>query len=344
MEGRETRGPPNPALPYREDCWSEGETSALVEAWGDRYLELNRGNLRQKHWQEVADAVNSRRGAAVGAGAGGGGGGGGGGGRRPPRTDVQCKNRIDTLKKKYKVEKARIADSAGALHSPWPFYARLDALIGSSTPPAAPHSSASASASVAPKKPSSSSPPFALPLPFHRKGSPLPAATAAAAAARPAEKRPAPSPSTTAAVATALPVDESFFRKAAAAAAAAAADDDEDEESGSSSRSLSSRSKLGKRRRGRERDDGDGIRELARAIERFAEIYERVEGAKQRQMMELEKQRMEFAKGLEFQRMQIFVDSQVQLEKIKRSKRADAGEPIRSVAALHFLSTPRFFG
>ncbi|XP_020105844.1 trihelix transcription factor ASIL2-like [Ananas comosus] len=303
MEGRETRGPPNPALPYREDCWSEGETSALVEAWGDRYLELNRGNLRQKHWQEVADAVNSRRGAAVSAGAGG--GGGGGGGRRPPRTDVQCKNRIDTLKKKYKVEKARIADSAGALHSPWPFYARLDALIGSSTPPAAPHSSASASASAsaAPKKPSSS-PPFALPLPFHRKG----------------------------------------FRKAAAAAAAAAADDDEDEESGSSSRSLSSRSKLGKRRRGRERDDGDGIRELARAIERFAEIYERVEGAKQRQMMELEKQRMEFAKGLEFQRMQIFVDSQVQLEKIKRSKRADAGEPIRSVAALHFLSTPRFFG
>ncbi|XP_038987547.1 trihelix transcription factor ASIL2-like [Phoenix dactylifera] len=283
MDGRETAlsRPPNPALPYREDCWSEGETSALVEAWGDRYLELNRGNLRQKHWQEVADAVNSRCSASAS--------------RRPPRTDVQCKNRIDTLKKKYKIEKARIA-SDGAATSQWAFYDRLDALIGSSVPA---------------KKPS---PPLALPLPYHRKGSPLPAATAAAAAAaasRPAEKRPV----------AALAVDDpSFFRRAAAAAAAESADDEEEEDSGSSARS-SSRS--GRGSRGAREGKGDGIRQLARAITRFAEIYERVERAKQRQMMELEKQRMEFAKGLEFQRMQSFVDSQVQLEKIKRAKRAD---------------------
>ncbi|GJN15206.1 hypothetical protein PR202_gb02100 [Eleusine coracana subsp. coracana] len=56
--------PPNPNLPYREDCWSDGETAALVSAWGTRYIDLNRGNLRQKQWQEVADAVNSRRGAS----------------------------------------------------------------------------------------------------------------------------------------------------------------------------------------------------------------------------------------------------------------------------------------
>ncbi|KAG1367916.1 trihelix transcription factor ASIL1 [Cocos nucifera] len=281
MDGRETAPsrPPNPALPYREDCWSEGETSALVEAWGDHYLELNRGNLRQKHWQEVADAVNSRRGASAS--------------RRPPRTDVQCKNRIDTLKKKYKIEKARVASSDGVATSQWAFYERLDALIGSSVPA---------------KKPS---PPLALPLPYHRKGSPVPAT---AAASRPADKRPV----------AALAVDDpSFFRRAAAAAAAASAeDDDEEEDSGSSARS-SSRS--GRGWRGAREGNGDGIRQLARAITRFAEIYERVERAKQRQMMELEKQRMEFAKGLEFQRMQIFVDSQVQLEKIKRAKRADSG-------------------
>ncbi|XP_010924609.2 trihelix transcription factor ENAP1 isoform X1 [Elaeis guineensis] len=275
MDGRETAPsrPPNPALPYREDCWSEGETSALVEAWGDHYLELNRGNLRQKHWQEVADAVNSRRGASAS--------------RRPPRTDVQCKNRIDTLKKKYKIEKARISSSDGGATSQWTFYERLDALIGSAAPA---------------KKPS---PPLALPLPYHRKGSPLPAA---AAAFRPADKRPV----------AALAVDDpSFFRRAAAAAAAESAEDEEEEDSGSSSRS-------GRGWRGAREGNGDGIRQLARAITRFAEIYERVERAKQRQMMELEKQRMEFAKGLEFQRMQIFVDSQVQLEKIKRAKRADS--------------------
>ncbi|XP_074585655.1 trihelix transcription factor ENAP2-like [Curcuma longa] len=279
MEGREvdTTKPPNPALPYREDCWSEGETSVLVDAWGDRYLELNRGNLRQKHWQEVADAVNSRS-----------------SGRRPARTDVQCKNRIDTLKKKYKVEKARISYGG---ESQWPFFFRLDVLIGSSPP--------------ATKTPSS--PPLALPLPFHRKGALLPAATAV----RPPEpkgKRPA---------ATALAVDNPILRRAVAAAEAAAEDIKDEADVGSESPSRSS-SRSGRGwKKGKEGEE-NGIRELARAISRFAEIYERVEGSKQRQMLELEKQRMEFTKTLEFQKMQLIVDTQVQIAKIKRAKRSGA--------------------
>ncbi|PKA64454.1 hypothetical protein AXF42_Ash007199 [Apostasia shenzhenica] len=294
MEGR----PPNPAMPYREDCWSEGETSMLIDAWGDRYLELNRGNLRQKQWQEVADAVNARP----------------GGGRRPPRTHVQCKNRIDTLKKKYKNEKGKISD--GALASQWPFYSRLDMLVGSSVPA---------------KKPPSS-PPLALPLPSHRKGLHLPAAAAAAAAAavRPVD----PLPKENRPSAGAILADDSFFRKnySVAAAAAAAAADGESGSSSRSSRSSMERSRSSRERPGRgcrkrgEGHDGDGIRDLARAIERFAEIYEKVEADKQREMIELEKQRMEFIKGLEFQRMQMFVDTQVQLEKIKRARRSDDGE------------------
>ncbi|KAJ3705832.1 hypothetical protein LUZ61_009537 [Rhynchospora tenuis] len=90
----------------REDCWSEGATSVLIDAWGERYLELSRGNLRQKHWQEVADAVTSREGYT-----------------KAPKSDVQCKNRIDTLKKKYKVEKSKVASN-------WPFFGRLDLLLG----------------------------------------------------------------------------------------------------------------------------------------------------------------------------------------------------------------------
>ncbi|KAG0454750.1 hypothetical protein HPP92_023700 [Vanilla planifolia] len=312
MEGRDSAParPPNPAMPYREDCWSEGETSMLIDAWGDRYLDLNRGNLRQKQWQEVAAAVNARP----------------GGGRRPPRTDVQCKNRIDTLKKKYKIEKTKISD--GTVSSQWPFYSRLDMLVGSSisakkTPP---------------------SPPLALPLPSHRKGLPLPAAAAAAAAAavRPVDPLPVREKRQ-----SALPVDDPFFRRnfTAAAAAAAAAADGHSGSSSRSSRSSMERSKSSRERsargwrRKREETEGDGIRELARSIERLAEIYEKVEGDKQRQMMELEKQRMEFIKGLEFQRMQMFVDTQVQLEKIKRTRRAEAGE-IGPSAVLPFLLHP----
>ncbi|KAL5997863.1 hypothetical protein ACLOJK_008795 [Asimina triloba] len=296
-----------PSLPIREDCWSEGATSTLIEAWGSRYLDLNRGNLRQKHWQEVADAVNARHGTN----------------KKQRRTDVQCKNRIDTLKKKYKIEKAKLSSSSssadGNLASQWPFFARLEALIG----PAA-----------AMKKPSPSPPPpLALPLPY-RKTAPL-LLPPAAAILPVKEKRSA----------SVAGVDDAFFRRNynAAAAAAAAADAD----------SGSSRSSTESGRRDEEDeydgdDDADGFQELAQAIVRFGEIYERVEAAKQRQMIELEKQRMEFVKGLEFQRMQLFMDSQVQLEKIKRAKRAAAkGEchlfsfPTVSAAAIQFFNSLR---
>ncbi|KAH7837013.1 hypothetical protein Vadar_008535 [Vaccinium darrowii] len=63
----------------------------------------------------------------------------------------------------------------------------------------------------------------------------------------------------------------------------------------------------GQRRRGD--GEAEGMRDLARAIERFGEIYQRVEGGKQRQVIELEKQRMQFAKDLEVQRMQLFMDT-----------------------------------
>ncbi|XP_057955756.1 trihelix transcription factor ENAP1-like isoform X1 [Malania oleifera] len=263
-------------LPFREDCWSEDATHTLIEAWGDRHLELNRGNLRQKHWQEVADAVNARHGHV----------------KKARRTDVQCKNRIDTLKKKYKIEKARVLESGGTLTSQWPFYATLDALIGSSVPA---------------KKP--------LP-PVNRKTSPLPVLPPMALIpVGPRSKRPATATATAA-------VDDSFFRQSFSAVAAAAAAMEAAEAGGSGSES--SRSSLGSRQRGRE-GEREGYRELARAIERFGQIYERVEGAKQMQMIELEKQRMQFAKDLEFQRMQLFVDTQVQLEKIKRAKGSARG-------------------
>lgn len=316
--------PPNPNLPYREDCWSDGETAALVAAWGSRYVELNRGNLRQKQWQEVADAVNKRGGASAR--------------RRPPRTDVQCKNRVDTLKKKYKAELARNAPSG------WNFFPELDRLVG-------PTLSASGSKRLLPSSapqfafpihppavrrppspsPSSSSPPppMALPLPNYRRGSPLPAAA--------------------------------LIQKEAAAAAAAVSDSEDSDDAGgnnnhnlpqSPSRSLSSLSGSDKKR---SRDETGisaekGFRELARAIEAFAEMYERVESAKQKHAMEMERQRIEFLKQLEVKRMENFVDAHVKLARAKRTKKttgvaadgAGGMELVATVAALPFVSTSTF--
>ncbi|XVE69457.1 hypothetical protein DITRI_Ditri09bG0153600 [Diplodiscus trichospermus] len=213
----------------REDCWSDGATAMLIEAWGDRYLRLNRGNLRQKDWQEVADAVNSRQ-----------------NGVRPRKTDVQCKNRIDTLKKKYKVERAKPPPSK------WPFFSRIDSLIGANASVSKKHTSFSFT--IKPKKSSCLKGPKSM---------------------------------------------ESSFD-----------DDDVDDDE--------------VRKEHRVADvglsDGAACRELARAILKFGEIYERIESSKQQQMMELEKQRMEFTKDLELQRMNMLVDAQLEMEKWKRKK------------------------
>ncbi|CAI0381710.1 unnamed protein product [Linum tenue] len=132
-------------LPIREDCWSEEATATLVEAWGNRYVELNRGNLRQTDWKEVAAAVNAIHGLT----------------KKTHRTDVQCKNRIDTIKKKYKVEKTRITASNGVLTSSWPFFDRLDGLIGSNFPATA---TKKQQQHRHPSPSLSPSPPVALPL------------------------------------------------------------------------------------------------------------------------------------------------------------------------------------
>ncbi|KAI6705395.1 hypothetical protein NL676_008357 [Syzygium grande] len=243
-------------LPVREDCWSEEATATLIEAWGRRYVDLNRGNLRQKDWQEVADAVNALHGLS----------------KKTHRTDVQCKNRIDTVKKKYKIEKARISSSSSSAGK-----------------------KASPSPSVSPL-----SPPVALPLPYKKTPSPVVAAVALP------QKRPAER------------LDEGYFRRnysevAAAAAAAGVDDEEEDEEERDEDRDS-------------EEDEGEGMRRLAKAIERFGEVYQRVEAEKLRQMVDLEKQRMQFAKDLEVQRLKMFMDTQVQLERIKHVKRSGSDD------------------
>ncbi|XP_031281926.1 trihelix transcription factor ASIL2-like [Pistacia vera] len=274
-------------LPVREDCWSEEATSTLVDAWGRRYMELNRGNLRQKDWQDVADAVNALHAHS----------------KKTHRTDVQCKNRIDTIKKKYKQEKTRVTSSNGTLTSSWPFFERMDALIGSNV---------KASSNFSPKL--SQSPPVAVPLSYRKTHAinnnnnmnhnisspnltPIPAATVVALP----QKRGYNS--------------EGYYRNYSAVAAAAAAAESEEEEAEEEAEEEEN-----------ENEENFGVKRLAKAIERFGEVYERVEAEKLRQMVELEKQRMQFASDLEMQRLRMFTEMQVQLERNKRSKRSSPND------------------
>ncbi|KAL0714865.1 hypothetical protein Bca4012_021844 [Brassica carinata] len=271
-----SRPSPSSTLP-REDCWSEEATFTLIQAWGSRHVSF--GHLRHNHWQEVADAVNDRHFNVSAAKS------------QPRRTDVQCKNRIDTLKKKYKVERGRASGGAagGGYVGAWPFFSDLDDLLGETFPA------------------SSATTPMAM--------VPVPVAPRSAI-----PRRPAPAPAIMRIGGDTLLGFGGNLNAFAAAAAAAACEDDSD---GSRSRSSGG----GKRKR--------GYKEVAEAIERLGEIYERVEERKRKEMVELEKQRMRFAKELECHRMQLFTEMRVRLHKLRRTRGPTSSE-LSVYAALEY--------
>ncbi|XP_022969203.1 trihelix transcription factor ASIL1-like [Cucurbita maxima] len=259
---------PSPA-PVREDCWTLDDTSTLIQAWGERHIDLNRGSLKHKHWQEIANAVNSSHGHE----------------RKSIRTAIQCKNRIDTLKRKYKIEKARIQESGGSYVCAWPFFSCLDDLIGNnhkaSTPVAI--SNCKAAPVTTPRLSLFSKVPVAP-----RSGTKKRRSTHVYRS-----------------------FCDSYLRRDVIS------NENEGKNGMESDNSLSS---------SRFKDREAGYRKLAEAIGTITDIYERVEVAKQRHMIELEMQRMQFVKDLEYQRMQLLMEMQLQIQKIKRARRASGAD------------------
>ncbi|KZV56090.1 hypothetical protein F511_06107 [Dorcoceras hygrometricum] len=100
--------------------WTEHETVILLDAWGERFLKQGRKSLRSEEWQEVAEKVSQES--------------------KIERTDTQCRNRLDTLKKKYKKEKMKLGVT-GESTSKWVCYKKMDMLL-SSIPQKAAHLSA----------------------------------------------------------------------------------------------------------------------------------------------------------------------------------------------------------
>lgn len=239
----------------REDCWSEGATDTLVQAWGDRYLRLNRGNLRQKDWKDVADTVNSRE-----------------NGVKPQRTDIQCKNRVDTLKKKYKLEKSKSSPSV------WPLYGRMDYLVGT----APPSSSNGKSTSI-----------------------------------KQLTAKPEPNPNPSALVFSGSSSKLNSNGSESSSLGEGAGEDDLHFGGAGRKRKLEGADIL---------KEVSAHRELARAILKFGEIYERIESSKQQQIMELEKHRMEVSKELEVQRMNMLMEAQLMMAKsLRPPKQCHAG-------------------
>uniref|UniRef100_A0A803LNZ2 Myb-like domain-containing protein n=1 Tax=Chenopodium quinoa TaxID=63459 RepID=A0A803LNZ2_CHEQI len=82
--------PPPPSRRLPPPCWTPDETSALIDAYRDKWYSLRRGNLRAAHWQDVADTIH-RLCPHV----------------SPPKTSVQCRHKMEKLRKRYRSELQR---------------------------------------------------------------------------------------------------------------------------------------------------------------------------------------------------------------------------------------------
>ncbi|XP_075510479.1 trihelix transcription factor ENAP1-like [Primulina tabacum] len=90
--------------------WTEKETFILLNVWGDRFLKQGKKSLRSEEWQEVADMVSHES--------------------KSERTNAQCRNRLDTLKKKYKKEKIKSGEGECSTCD-WVYFKKMDMLLSS---------------------------------------------------------------------------------------------------------------------------------------------------------------------------------------------------------------------
>lgn len=101
----------------KRDEWSEGAVSCLLEVYEAKWVLRKRAKLKGQDWEDVAKFVSSR---------------GGGGEVKSPKTLTQCKNKIESMKKRYRSESAAVTtstDAATAGSSSWPLFTKLDLLM-----------------------------------------------------------------------------------------------------------------------------------------------------------------------------------------------------------------------
>eukprot|EP00249_Psilotum_nudum_P014773 c24995_g1_i1 orf=929-2092(-) len=237
---------------YRDD-WNEAATMALLQVWGTKYLQLGRKSLKLDDWADVAQQV-THLGKSL-------------------KTDIQCRNRIDTLKKKYKREKQKQV-TIGSSSCKWVYFRQMDALLN----------------------------------PFSQRSG-LPCAVDAGHIVRMKPN---------------LWKNKNEGKNDTHAAFKSASSSGEFKDSPKVSQSSFNISDEGehtkKNQTSKKRKSKDApFRSIAKAIKRFGEIYEKMESAKQQQLLDLERTRMEFTRELELQKMQLLIKTQLELAKLKQS-------------------------
>lgn len=103
----------------KRDEWSEEAVCTLLDAYESKWLLRNRAKLKGNDWEDVAKQVSTRS-----------------SGVKSHKTQSQCKNKIESMKKRYRSEAASICNPGSGLSS-WPFFARMNGLLRCTTVPQA---------------------------------------------------------------------------------------------------------------------------------------------------------------------------------------------------------------
>ncbi|KAI3951836.1 hypothetical protein MKX01_021574 [Papaver californicum] len=93
--------------------WNDLSIECLLNAYTDKFHKLNRGILRGRDWEEIAAIITLHNKSSTGGGGGGG------------KSVEQCKNKVDNMKKRYKVELQRM-NSCGSTVSQWPWFEKIE--------------------------------------------------------------------------------------------------------------------------------------------------------------------------------------------------------------------------
>lgn len=250
--------PPPPEPPRSSPGeWSEQATFVLLDVWGDRFLQMGRKSLRADEWGEVARKVSQAS--------------------RVPRSEAQCRHRLDTLKRRYKKEKVRMAET-GSSSCKWVFFKKMDMLM-SPPPQQVRHTGL-------PCGLDSGEYIFMNPRVYLNKADGMD------------EMSDSPGNSEF------LDDDDDDEDDE---------DDDDLDDAGEDGYLVSGK---GVGEQGVSCDPA-AYRMLADSVRKFGEIYERIENSKRQQMMELERMRMDFHRDLEVQKRQILERAETEIANIR---------------------------
>lgn len=93
----------------KREEWSARSVALFLDLYEEKYFDIDKGNFRSKDWEQLVDRFNME----------------GGGGK----SVKQCRDKMDSLKKRHKLERGKKA-STGAETCSWIWFEKMDGMFG----------------------------------------------------------------------------------------------------------------------------------------------------------------------------------------------------------------------